>query len=546
MMSPRSFLLPLLALSSAASAAQTREPTTAERYVRVRAADAMGDFDTATRELAVLLERDPTSTVIAQRAYREAISAGDRTLGEKAAHALDAQNALPPDGPVLLAALAIRAHDWKAARAQIDRFEQGKLFTFLAPLMRAWVAQGAGDLDPLAVLDTAKSTQLSAGYVPTERALLLTAMGRTEEGSAQVRTLLTAGSRLKLIAAAALARQGKKDLALQTLAGDDPVLVTARAQVNAGKPIALAPEDAAEGVADMLVQVALDFDRQRLAPVALILARIASFASPGNSGAWIAIANLLGTAHQQAQALAALDHVAADDPFFEGARTLRVALLVDKGDNDGALAVALAAADRPNASVADWARVGDLYQALDRPADAALAYGKAIALAGNGSADQLWPLWLQQGNSLELAGDWSHAKAALTKAYSLAPQQPVVLNHLGYSKLSRREDIPGASRLIEQASKLRPDDPAITDSLGWSYYVRGDAAAAVSILERASHADPGEPTINEHLGDAYWTVGRQIEARYAWRAALVTAEDKDAARIRTKLDGALTVANGAP
>jgi Flp pilus assembly protein TadD len=158
----------------------------------------------------------------------------------------------------------------------------------------------------------------------------------------------------------------------------------------------------------------------------------------------------------------------------------------------------------------------------------------------------VWPFWLQRGAALEEGGDWTAAKVALDKAYALAPDQAIVLNHLGYSMLARRENLPEATRLIESASKLRPDDAAITDSLGWAKFVGGDAATAVKLLERASAGEPGEPTINEHLGDVYWALGRRIEARYAWRAALVTAEAKDAPRIKSKIETAPTPATAAP
>jgi Flp pilus assembly protein TadD len=93
---------------------------------------------------------------------------------------------------------------------------------------------------------------------------------------------------------------------------------------------------------------------------------------------------------------------------------------------------------------------------------------------------------------------------------------------------------------------LRPDDPAITDSLGWVYYLRGDVPKAIETLERAVAGEPSEPTINEHLGDAYWTAGRRYEARYAWQAALVYADKEDASRISRKLDTGLTPEVAAP
>jgi tetratricopeptide (TPR) repeat protein len=552
MMLPRqtpAFLSLIAALVAAGpvAAAQTREPSQAERYVKMRAASTAGDLETTTSELAVLLAHDPGSDVIAQRAYREAIAAGDKPLALKAARALEQQGQLPPDAPLLFLVDAVQAKDWKRARAQVDQLEAGKLFAFMAPILRAWIAVGSHDGDPIAALEPARQGGLGSAYFPGQHAILLLATGRVDEGAAEVSVLPNAGSRLRLAAATALQKARKPEQAAKFLDGDDPVLVAARARLAAGGRIDIGYDNAGAGIADLLTQVAIDFNRQRLAPVATMLGRLSTFADPDNSGGWIATANFLGIAKRRDAALAALDHVPNDDPYAGAAERLRIALLVDKDDKAAALAVAMTAAARPGAGSAEWARVADVQMALDKPMLAAAAYEKAIAAAGaNAAAEDVWPYWLQRGAALEEGGDWAGAKAALDKAYAMAPDQAVVLNHLGYSLLSRREDLPQATKLIESANKLRPDDAAITDSLGWAKFVGGDAKSAVVLLERASAGEPGEPTINEHLGDVYWALGRRIEARYAWRAALVTADAKDVDRIKSKIATAPTPATAAP
>src|SRR3546814_4769203 len=125
--------------------------------------------------------------------------------------------------------------------------------------------------------------------------------------------------------------------------------------------------------------------------------------------------------------------------------------------------------------------------------------------------------------------DWSSdvcSSDLLRKAMELAPDQAVVLNYLGYALLDRNLNLDEAQRLIEKASALRPRDGAITDSLAWVYFQRGDFLRAIALLEQAVQVAPAEPTINEHLGDAYWRIGRKYEARYSWRAAMVGAEDR--------------------
>jgi len=93
---------------------------------------------------------------------------------------------------------------------------------------------------------------------------------------------------------------------------------------------------------------------------------------------------------------------------------------------------------------------------------------------------------------------------------------------------------------------LAPEDASITDSLGWALFKRGRYADAIETLERAAARDPDQPEIHEHLGDALYSIGRRYEARFAWNAALISAEDDVAARIRLKIAAGLTPATAAP
>ena len=100
--------------------------------------------------------------------------------------------------------------------------------------------------------------------------------------------------------------------------------------------------------------------------------------------------------------------------------------------------------------------------------------------------------------------------------------------------------------MLKKASALKPQDPSITDSLGWAQFVTGDVKAAVPVLERAAAGAPADVTINEHLGDALWTAGRRYEARYAWAAASIHAEGDVATRIAAKTKEGLKPEYAAP
>jgi tetratricopeptide (TPR) repeat protein len=172
-------------------------------------------------------------------------------------------------------------------------------------------------------------------------------------------------------------------------------------------------------------------------------------------------------------------------------------------------------------------------------ADAAAAYRDAQKRAG-GDADA--SLLLQIGGALEQAGQWRDARPILEQVVALAPDSAAALNHLGYALADRGEDLPEAIALLEKANRLRPQETAFVDSLGWAFYRSGQIDKALPLLQQAAVTEPGNAEINEHLGDVLWASGRHFEARYAWRAALVSMndnlqDDRLRARIVGKIEG---------
>ena len=538
-------------LAGPAAAVRGDEVSPFARYVRARAADAAGMSDLAAMQYAAALDQAPGNLALALRTYRQAAVAGDRQLALKAARVLDKAGALPPDGRVLILIDNVAAKDWVAARATVGRIEQEQAFAFLAPILRAWIAFGSGEPDPAGQLTQITGSTLSSAYAAEHRALILLAQGRREEASDIVKSRSTALdqriARPGLAIAQSLAATGDKARALALLQSDAPAVQRLRADIAAGKRIEPPKIDAAFGLSDLLLAVALDLNRERVTPLSVTLARLALFASPQNSEALLGAAQLLSLSGRDEAALGLLAQIGPDDPYANDARSAHIRILVARGDKQAALEEVKRLTDAPRADVADWTLLGDIYSSMEKPAEAASAYGKALELAGHdGNQSGLWTLWLLRGSALEQSGNWPDGKAALQKAYSLAPEEAVVLNHLGYSELEHGDDVAGAKALIERANKLKPDDAAITDSLGWAHYLQGDLAGAIPKLEAAVEGDPGGAEINEHLGDAYWSAGRRIEARYAWQAAKVTATGTATDRLSRKIEQGLDASTKAP
>jgi Flp pilus assembly protein TadD len=204
--------------------------------------------------------------------------------------------------------------------------------------------------------------------------------------------------------------------------------------------------------------------------------------------------------------------------------------------------MALREPERPDPLVT----MGDLLRGEDRFAEAEAAYTRALERLPV-IEQRHWRLLYARGIAYERTKRWPQAESDLVKALELEPEQPFVLNYLGYSWVDQGLNLDRAKAMLHRAVELRPEDGFIVDSLGWAYYRLGDLDKAVTYLERAVELEPGDPVINDHLGDAYWRVGRQREARFQWRRALTFEPEADLVpTIQAKLANGLADVPPAP
>jgi Flp pilus assembly protein TadD len=537
----------MVALPAVAGASVPDTNSEMRQYVRARLADAGGQPDAAAVTYARLLQESPGDKQLALRAYRQALTAGNYKLAILAAQQLDKAKALPPDAVLMLLSEAVAARNWERATQVINRIEREQLFGFLVPVMRAWVAFGRGAKDAARLAEPIPGSQLANVYARDHHLLISLATGdRKALNDLRQRIAIgdTRALRLQLAAGAILAKQGDLADARTILEGRRPELAAARAALDAGRIPAGAVDTPAAGLAELFAQLAVDVKSESHAPISLLLARIACYLAPDSAAATITAADLLASNGYSDTALALLAKIPADNPLWEAGRQERGSILLAAGNREGALADAKRVAEQPGANAAAFVDLGGILSELDRPAEAARAYQRAIDLdATHGQAN--WAYYFLKAGALDRAGDWAGAKNMLRQANKLDPGQAVVLNYLGYGMLDRGENPADAQTYIERASALDPTDAAIADSLGWLYYKRGNYAGAIAALERAVAGDPGQSVMNEHLGDAYWATGRRIEARYAWRAALVQADKPSADRIKAKLADGLNDATAA-
>ncbi len=171
-------------------------------------------------------------------------------------------------------------------------------------------------------------------------------------------------------------------------------------------------------------------------------------------------------------------------------------------------------------------KLGEIYHNKKDYDKAIKAFDKAISLLKVSSKEN-WYLYYSRGMSYERSNQWEKAEKDFLYALQLSPQQPLVLNYLGYTWIDYGINLKKAENFIREAIKLRPKDGYFIDSLGWAYYRQGKYDLAVLELEKAVGLIPNDPVINDHLGDALFRAGYYNEAKYQWNRALLYEPEKE-------------------
>jgi tetratricopeptide (TPR) repeat protein len=530
-------------LAIAAPAAASRPAIVsdpAQLYVDARAAAIEGNHDQAAQMLAQLAG---SSNEVADQAVSEAIRGGNfdlalQLIGRSPATAKLVQSRL------LLVADALRREQTNVADAWLQSPGTDVDLSFWVPLVNAWGAADRGDESgAMAALAAVPKTSAFAPSVDEQTALILLKFGRTEQAAPFAERAIAASgareTRLRLALAAGFQKAGDRERALEMISGmDNSEAMTA--DLNSGRLKSALIDSAAKAYSEQLLGLAIEMRRTNgVAGDPFNIVQIARFASPQNSAATVLAGVLLDDEGATDKALALLGSIPAADPFESEALDAEARALIGKKRFPEALALAQSAV-HSSASVDDYSRLGDVLSAMKRYDEAADAYQQALSRLAGADTHEEWPLLLLRASALESAHRWPEAKQALEKAIALAPDQATVLNFLGYAGLEHGEDLQASEALIRKASALDPDDASITDSLGWALYKQGRIEDAIDTLQKAAAGDPAQAEIQEHLGDALYTAGYRFEARYAWRAALATADEDAQARLKAKIASGLT------
>ena len=144
-------------------------------------------------------------------------------------------------------------------------------------------------------------------------------------------------------------------------------------------------------------------------------------------------------------------------------------------------------------------------------------YTKVLNIVGN-DIEIKSDLLYRRGASYERVGKYEEADKDMLLSLKINPDDAYVLNYLAYSWLERDYKINTAIEMLERAHSLENNDPYITDSIGWAYYLIGDYVKAEKYMKRAVELMPNDAIVSDHYGDILWKLGQKIQARYFWKS----------------------------
>ncbi|MGI9420213.1 MAG: tetratricopeptide repeat protein [Geminicoccaceae bacterium] len=453
------------------------------------------------------------------------------------------------DAQLLLALEQVKTKAFDAVSDELGDVGGQGIVALAAPFVRAWslIGDGGGTaIDPaIAVLHEGESLGPLNEF---HDAMMLAMAERHDDALTKLDEIIPesgpAPARVARAYAEILARDDRREDALTFLKaqldyGERPILRQAVVDMEGGGVPGLPFEDEAGGVADALLGIAEALQQERGNARAILYTRLALYLRPDLVDAQLLIGDILAGQDNGEAAIEAYDSIAEGSPLAYAANVRKAQVLHGQEQQEEAFGLLTELADADSDRTDALIELGNLLRRDELYERAEKAYSRAIERIPAPQQEH-WSLFYSRGIAYERTKRWPEAEADFLHALELHPEQPFVLNYLGYSWVDQGENLDQAKDMLNRAVDARPDDGFIVDSLGWVHYRLGDYELAVDQLERAVELQPGDPVINDHLGDAYWRVGREREASFQWRRALTLEPEDDLIEIiREKLKSGL-------
>jgi tetratricopeptide (TPR) repeat protein len=524
--------------------------TTAGSYLAARHASVERDASSAATFYRSALRTDPKNNELLDRAFISSLADGDIDEAVKLADRI-----LTIDKTNRVARLVVGVRDLKlkkyaAAQLSINQSVRGPITDLVATLLSAWASYGTGDTKTaLANIDKLTGPEWYPIFKDLHAGMILELSNKDKDAGARFeRAYKLDESALRISEAYARWLSRNKDAAsaqaiyetFNKKLARHPLILEGIRDTKAGKRMPPLVDSAQSGAAEALYGIGASLTRRGGEDLALVYLQLSLYLVPNHSLALLSLADLYESVKKPNMAIKVYERVPANSPLKRNAQIQLATDLdaVDRSEEAIKLLKGVTAED-PKDLEAIMA-LGNLERGRKKFADCSQTYTQGIDALPSTSDKANWVYFYFRGICEERSKQWSKAEIDMRKALELQPEQPHVLNYLGYSWIDQGINLDDGMKMIKRAVDQRPDDGYIVDSLGWAYYRIGNFDDAVKHLERAIDLKPEDPTINDHLGDAYWRVGRVLEARFQWvHARDLKPEAEELPKIEAKIENGL-------
>ena len=540
---------PIELSAQAPSAQDLSGMTAAGSYLAARHAGQQRDAGAAAAFYGAALKRDPKNGDLLDRTFLSLLVDGDIEDSVKYAERIAQADKGDRVAQLVLGVHALKHKQYAAARRDLAQSIRGPITDLTATLLSAWSMYGTGDSKgAIAAIDRLAGPDWYAIFKELHAGMISDIAGNKKEAGKRLEHAYKLdGTALRVVEAYGswLSRNASSKEALDVFETFDkalprhPLVVEAMSQLKAGQKLPLLVSNAQAGAAEALYGLGASLGRRGGEDLGLVYLQLSLYLVPNHPLALLSLADLYESLKKPELAIKAYERIPANSPLHRNA-AIQMASNLDALDRSDEAAKHLEALvkEHPDDLEAIMA-LGNVLRGHKKFAECADVYTKGVDTLKQPEKTN-WLIFYFRGICYERSHQWPKAEADLKKALDLFPEQPHVLNYLGYSWVDQGVHLDEGMDMIKRAVQQRPDDGYIVDSLGWAYFRTGNYPDAVKQLERAIELKPEDPTINDHLGDAYWRIGRTLEAKFQWAHARDLKPDpEDLPKIEAKLKDGL-------
>jgi tetratricopeptide (TPR) repeat protein len=519
-------------------------PTFTGAYLSGQIAESDSEIDEAIAFYKRALLFAPDNLETRRRLFNSLLISGEYEEAIVIADSLKDDAELAELSERALAVQTIRKREYRSTDRYLNLEEQNPVDSLVNQLLSAWAKFGDNKTDEaIAQITGLTGPQWYEPFKDFNMGMMSAAAGDREAAIAYFEALIASDDAIQITPDTYLmgimtlatihAQAGDKEKAAGILydgrniqAAYPPANALGK-KIDDGTDLVFPVKNAQEGASAALYSIGGALNRDGNEDIVALYLQFARALNPNNAEALVMLGGIQEQLGKSKKSIEIYRSVPETSPMRRLSELQLGLNLADIGQIDEALEHLAALILEHPKDIRAYQGYGSILSREKRYQDVSNNFEAGIKAVGPIHNRSHWNLFYQLGISYERLKQWDKAEVAFLRALELSPNEPQVMNYLGYSWIDMNINLEEGMDMIRTAVELRPNDGYIVDSLGWAHFRQGQYEEAVRQLERAIELRPSDPTINDHLGDAYWRIGRTTEASFQWERALTNMADFD-------------------